>query len=92
MNLSNENFKFAFQEIEEGSGNEDYNEVASIMPTRPVDSIPDRTKVPDFSPIYPSYFDTNREPAVVTEKIPNQAPYVQTKLRKYPITAGKSFR
>jgi|FrelakmetLWP11LW_1041352.scaffolds.fasta_scaffold376465_1 hypothetical protein len=62
------------------------------MPTRPVDSIPDRTKVPDFSPIYPSYFDPNREPAIVTEKIPNQPPYVQTKLKKYQVIAGKSFR
>ena len=81
-----------FQELEEGSGNEDYNEVASIVPTRPIDSIPDRTKVPEFSPIYPSYYDPNREAGTVTEKIPNQAPYVQTKLKKYQVVAGKSFR
>ena len=81
-----------FQEMEEGSGNEDYNEVASIMPTRLADSVPDRTKVPEFSQIYPSYFDSNREAGTVTEKMPNQPPYVQTKLKKYHVVAGKSFR
>ena len=90
----------AYDEVEEGSGNEDYEGPSTISPTRVTEMItPKGTRPPEFSPTFPvpgSKADTKTESTIVTERLPipvvNQPPYIQKKLRKYAVTAGRSLR
>ncbi len=90
-----------YEEVEEGSGNEAYDGRSTISPTKVTGVVtPRATRLPEFSPTFPvpgSRDDTStRDSTIVTDRLPipivNQPPYIQKKLRKYAVTAGRSLR
>ena len=83
-----------FQEIEEGSG---YDGPSSIVPTRPTGTnYPTRPTTPDHSPIFNlpgiTPYDGTGDFTEVTDRIVNRSPYIQKKIKRYPVIAGRSIR
>ena len=83
-----------FQEIEEGSG---YDQRSSIVPSRPTGTnYPSRPTTPDHSPVFNipgiTPYDGSEDLGEVTDSIINRSPYIQKKLKRYPVTAGRSVR
>ena len=82
---------FVSQEIE-GSG---YDGPSSIVPTR-VSGSPTRPPTPDHSPTFNipgiTPYDGSEEVEDITDRIVNRKPYIQKKIKRYPVIAGRSVR
>ena len=86
-----------FQEIEEGSGDTFYEKSSRIVPSQPISTnYPTRPTTPDHSPIFNlpgiTPYDGTEDLNEVTDRIINRAPYIQKKIKRYPMTAGRSVR
>ena len=80
----------------EGSG-DDFEMSTKIVATKASNMItPEATKIPDFSPTFTSTLEVGgeEEDSSTTPQLPpiNQAPFVQKKLKKFAVTAGRSLR
>ena len=78
----------------EGSG---YEGPSSIVPSRPIGTnYPTRPTTPDHSPVFNipgiTPYDGSEDLVDVTDRIINKSPYIQKKLKRYPVTAGRSVR
>ena len=70
--------------MEEGSGNEPYDDYASsIVPSKPTGSVVEPTVRPD---------DIDFMPPVPADPVVNSPPIVQKRLQKLAVTAGKFIR
>ena len=85
-----------YDEIE-GSGQDDYEDLASIQPTKVTTNMI-KTKLPEFSPTFETTGMTDggaRQPVInsspPTSSI-NQSPFVNKKLRKHAVVNGQSLK
>ena len=89
-------FVSIFQDIEEGSGNEAYDYSSSsvfpIVPSRALDEVRPPPPPRPTSSYSPFDEDDSQITTLTDDSMENSAPYVQKKLQKFPVTAGKSIR